>query len=294
MDSNIKQTEITMENTNDFDIMVINKGAILTDIINNYNDPNYVRKIIKLGLCKIITVNKDTILQAFADHLETERYTDNDYINNEVIGEEPYYIYELLYVDLEKNKNHRDKNDFASLININGDVIYSNAIIMKTHLPSLSESMYCESITLDDLERIIHKRVFHKIVCYRNYEYVEDNTNNLDDYAKTFFEGEYYRKIELAFLSHNINIWYVSELGEKDVCGKLIDGTVEKCIWFTMQTDDYKGNLSLDEVKKIIYLSNKLDNYNPSKWLDQKCDKFGRMVIKNKYRVLDQAYHDNL
>jgi len=126
MDSNIKQTEITMENTNDFDIMVINKGAILTDIINNYNDPNYVRKIIKLGLCKIITVNKDTILQAFADHLETERYTDNDYINNEVIGEEPYYIYELLYVDLEKNKNHRDKNDFASLININGDVIYSN------------------------------------------------------------------------------------------------------------------------------------------------------------------------
>jgi hypothetical protein len=283
----MNQTEITMENTNDFDILLINKGSISE---YSYNDPNYIAKIFKLGLCKTLSVNKDTFLRTIATNLETDKY-DKVTVSNEIVGEEPYYIYELLYINLNE-KYHETKNELASLININEDIIYSNAIIIKTHIPSLSDSMVCESVNISDMERVLYERVYNKIVIYRNYEYSEDQTHNLDEYAKTFFEGEYYTKLELAFLSHNINIWYVSELGEKNVCGKLIDGLVEKCIWFTMKSDDYKGNLSLDEVKKIIYLSNKLEDYKPqSDWLNPKCDKFDRLIIKNKYRILDDIYN---
>jgi hypothetical protein len=30
----------------------------------------------------------------------------------------------------------------------------------------------------------------------------------MEDYAKTFFDDESYKKIEIGFLHHNINIWY--------------------------------------------------------------------------------------
>lgn len=292
MNMNPNQTEIIMENTNDFDILVINKGLISS---YSWNDPNYIQQVFKLGLTKNITVNKDTILQTISTHLETEKYNFSVNIMNEIIGEEPYYIYELLYVDLNKNTEYHtteNKNELASLININGDCIYSNAIIIRTHIPSLSESMYCESITNKHLEKIMYHRVYNKIVIYRNYEYSQDETNNLDEYAEKFFEGEFYMKIEIPFLAHNINIWYVSELGEKNVCGKLIEGLVEKCIWFTRNSDEYKGNLTLDEVNKIICLSQKLQDYKSQvDWLDQKCDKYGRLIIKNKYRVLDDNYY---
>ena len=56
---------------------------------------------------------------------------------------------------------------------------------------------------------------------------------------------------------HNINIWYTTAIdGNKTLCGTLVDKYVDKCIWFTMKSDEYRGNLTLDEVNKIIYLSN--------------------------------------
>ena len=32
-----------------------------------------------------------------------------------------------------------------------------------------------------------------------------------------------------------------------------------------MTTENLRGNLTLDELKKIIYLSNKLENFKPTK-----------------------------
>jgi len=287
-------TEIKMENTTDFDVLIINKGKLEG---LEWNDPNYIAKIFKLNLCTIFTMNKDNFLLNVGKILETDKYYDtNTTVMNEIIGEEPYYMYELLYVDLTKHpKYHTDTNDLATLVNTNSEKIYTNAIVLKTYLPPLSDSMKFESVSCEDLQRVLYHRGYTKVVLYRNYEYVQENISNLEEFAETFFEGEFYKKTELAFLSHNINIWYVPSIEEKEktVCGNLINEPVEKCIWFTMNTNTIRGNITLTEVKKIIFLSTKLDSYNPNiDWTDMKLDKLGRLIIKNKYRILDEKYNE--
>ena len=94
---------------------------------------------------------------------------------------------------------------------------------------------------------------------------------------------------------HNINIWYISDNGTKNVCGKIINEPIEKCIIFTMKNDIYRGSISLDEVHKIIYLSNILSNYiTPEEFIEEKIDKNNRKIIVNKYKVLNKLYYKNL
>ena len=94
---------------------------------------------------------------------------------------------------------------------------------------------------------------------------------------------------------HNINIWYTTDYGENNICGKLITEPIEKCIWFTMKSTEFRGNLTLDEVKKIILLSNNLNNYKtPNELTEEKFDKLGRKIINNKYKVLDYMYNKYL
>jgi len=287
-------TEIKMENSGDFNVLIINKGKIEGV---EWNDPNYIAKIFKMNRCNTFTMNKDNFLLNVGRILDTDKYYDtNTIVTNEIIGEEPYYVYELLYVDLIKHpKYHEEINDMATLVNTNSEKIYTNAIVLKTYLPPLSESMHFESVSCEDLMRVLYHRAYTKVVLYRNYEYVEDNVLNLDDFADKFFEGEYYKKVELAFLSHNINIWYVPSIESKEngICGKLVDEPVERCIWFTMNTATIRGNITQLEVEKIIFLSNKLTDYNPHiDLMEQKLDKHGRLIIKNKYRILDEKYNE--
>ena len=154
------------------------------------------------------------------------------------------------------------------------------------------------NMTKEDLKRLLYKRAYNTIVIGDSFEnkYIEDNViGELETYAKKYFEEEPYKKIELAFLMHNINIWYTCGLTENKICGNLInDKYIDKCIWFTMKTDTYRGNLTLEEVKKIINLSLKLNNYQtPSEFTEEKNDSLGRKIIYNKYKVLDKIYHNN-
>jgi hypothetical protein len=288
-------TKIKMENIEDFDVLVINKGSLGN---LEWNDPNYIAKIFKLNLCKTFTMNKDNFLLNVGKILDTDKYYDtNTVVQNEIIGEEPYYVYELLYVDLKNHqKYHNEVNDLATLVNTNTEVVYTNAIVLKTHLPPLSDSMRFESVSCEDLQRILYHRGYTKVVLYRNYEYVQENIANLEQFAETFFEGNFPKKVQIAFLSHNINIWYLPSMEpdkETGICGNLVDEPVERCIWFTMNTTEIRGNITHNEVKKIIFLSTKLTDYNPHiDWTDQKLDKLGRLIIKNKYRVLDEKYNE--
>jgi hypothetical protein len=287
-------TKIKIENTSDFEVLIIKKGSIQN---LEWCDPNYIAKIFKLNLCETFKMSQDNFLLNVGKILETDKYYDtNTVVQNEIIGEEPYYIYELLYVDLIKYPQyHNEINELATLINTNTEKIYTNAIILKTYLPPLSDSMLFESVSCNDLQQILYHRAYTKVVLYHNYNYVEQNILNLDQFAESFFENEYPKKKEVAFLSHNINIWYLPSIEpdkETGICGNLVDEPVERCIWFTMNTPTIRGNLTYDEVKKIIFLSTKLTDYNPHiDWSDQKLDKLGRLIIKNKYRILDEKYN---
>ena len=287
--------KILMENTNTFECLSIKPGSIQQV---PWIDSNYAGKLMELELFNTIKTNSANFIEVVATNLEIAKYKiKNLNVKTEIIAEEPYYLYELLYIDLEKNvEYHQDENlnELASLININGDKIYSNAIIFRSFLPSLSDSMTMCTITKEDLRRVLHDRVHTKIVIGDDDSWAEDRViGDISKYAEIFFDGEKYEKIELPFLMHNINIWYsVSECGNANLCGNLIDDPIDKCIWFSMKSDEFRGNLTLDEVKKIISISKVMSTYTtPAELLEEKNDQYGRKIIYNKYKVLDWVYN---
>jgi len=291
--------KVNMENNDLIECLLIKQGMI-KDI--SWKDPNYINKILELDYIESFTLNSDTFLDTLAKKLDVDKFkVSNMSAKTEIVGEEPYYVYELTYIDLDNNKEyHTDNNinDLANLIGINGDKIYSNAILFRNHIPSLTNSMNICNVTKEDLKRLLYKRAYNTVVIGDSFEnkLMEDSViGDLEIYAKKYFEGEQYKKVEQSFLMHNINIWYTIGFEESKLCGNIInDKYVDKCIWFTMKSETYRCNLSLDEVKKIINLSLKLKNYEtPSEFLEEKNDNLGRKIIYNKYKVLDQLYHDN-
>ena len=280
-----------------FQCLVIKLGVI-KDI--SWKDPNYINKILELDYIESITLTGKTFLDELAKKLDVNNFlVKNLSANTEIVGEEPYYLYELIYLDLENEiQYHTNTNDIGNLLSINGDKIYSNAILFKNHIPSLTDSMNLCDMTKEDLRRLLYKRGHNTIVLGDSFEnkFIEDTVlGEIEPYAKRFFENDKYIKKEFAFLMHNINIWYSIGITENKICGNLVNEKyIDKCIFFTMKTDVYRDNLTLDEVNKIIYLSLKLDNYQiPSEFTEEKNDNLGRKIIYNKFKILDQLYYNN-
>ena len=288
--------KVIMEKNETFECLIIKPGPIKHLV---WSDPNYTKKLLQLNLYDSVVVNQDNFFEIIATKLDINKFSDvkNMSIKNEIVGEEPYYLYELLYVDLEQElQYHKDENlnELASLVNTNGDKIYSNAILFRNYLPSLSDSMTLTTVTKSDLERVLYERVHTKVVLWDENWRVDNVIGDLNDYAKIFFESDHWEKLEIPFLMHNINIWYQIDstnlIGEK-VCGDIINKSVEKCIWFSMKSDEYRGNLTLDEVNKIIYLSKILTSYQiPTELTEEKTDHLGRKIVNNKYKVLDYMF----
>ena len=278
----------------EFECLLIKKGSISH---LSYADLDYVNQLLKLNLCESIKFNSDTFTQIITENLELSKYNDSCiFAKNEAFAEEPNYTYEMIYIDFDKKSEHiKDENinEFATLINVNGEKVYSNALLFKNYLPSLSNSMYIKDMNKDNLKQLLLDRVYTKIVVYDSNWREESVTGDLNIFAEHFFDGEKIEKIEIPFLMHNINIWYntCKYSGSYDLCGKIIDARVENCIWFTMKNDEYRGSLTLDEVKKIIHLSKLLDTYKtPERFYKEEYDKLGRRIIFNKYKVLDYMY----
>ena len=297
---NINKYQIKIDIEEAFECLIISQGSISS---LSWRDPDYSYKLMELGLISSHTVNTNNFEETLATQLQVNNFNvPNLSVHTEIIGEEPNYLYEMLYIDLEKHpKYHTDVglNEIASLFNINGEKVYSNAIVFKSELLSLTDTMKLCTLTKNDLARVLYERAHTKIITYNldDNKWCELNVIDLDVFAKQFFEEEYYQKLEIAFLMHNINVWYIVDSNKKNqnkICGKIINNPIEKCIWFTMKSDTYRGNLSLKEVEKIIYLSNILESFKtPTHLLEERFNESGSKIINNKYKVLDWVYHNN-
>jgi hypothetical protein len=270
--------------------LIINKCVIDNISWFDINYPEIISKLNSYELCNINNENFNDILNI---KLNLNEYNiPNLEIINEIIEETEEYIYELLYIDLKYHKIYQNEiNGIGTLLNTNGENIYSKCILLKTHISTLNIVL----ININDIQNILYNRINTKIITWD-----EDNKwkeeiiiGELNIYAKQFFEDYDYKKIEIGFLMHNINIWYLPDkYGEKNICGNLLLEPIEKCIFFTMKSDEYRGNITLDEVKKIIYLSTKLSSYNtPNEYLNEKNDDKGRKIINNKFTILNSLFN---
>jgi len=285
--------EPTFFNEEPFYITLIDDNDFDTNKID-WNNPNYVHNLISQPFVKSVLVTSKN----FFDYIgKFFNINDDNIIVTETIGEEPLHNYQILYIDKINNKH--TVNHFASIINTNSEVIHGKAVIVKNYISTLSNEIKFDNMDSDALHKMITKRGINTFVVWDDESdkwREEELYGTMDVYAKKFFEEEQYKTIEIAFLKHNLNIWYLkSEYGKSNVCGTLLNDKVEKVLIFTKLTDELNGNITKEEIEKIFKLSTVLTPpFNPdNKWFENEKDEYNRYIIKNKYRILDNVYCEN-
>ena len=287
----------------------------------NYNDIDYIDNIMKY--VEEIDLDIDNFVGSISNHLNFDNISDcNINIYNNIFEEEHNYIYDLLCVsskikkdnneelnikeDINDNNeelnikedindNNKELNEIGMLINSEDIKIFGNVIILKEYIPSLTNEVKFNDMLKEDLNRILYNRKYNNVVIWDD-KWSELKIPDLHEYLKIFFDNEEPEIKHINFLMHNIHIFYIEyKYGNKYICGKLLnDIPIEKCLIITLKTNEYIGNIYLDEVKKMIKLSEKLDKYNiPGEFLEDDIAKNGRSIKNTKYKILDKVYHDN-
>ena len=290
-----KISDLKFENKDEFEFIVITQNKI-----DNYdfNDPGYITKLINEDFTQIIKTTPENFIENIGKSLKVDYFDEIDSnVITHILCDKPEYLYEILLLDIQENNQKEEyENQFATLINIYGEKIYGNMIILKTYIDNDSDKMVFDNMTKKDLFDIIDTRVNSQVVIYEDGEWRNDRVRgDMEIFCKNLFDEEYVHYKEFPFLLHNINIAYCkSEFGDV-ISPKLLDEKVEIAIFYTMNSDKYRGNLTLDEVKKIITLSEHLEDYKPNTdWLKEEKDSYDRKIIKNKYKILNFAWKEYL
>lgn len=297
--TNDEYSKIILENTNNFDILLIKSSNI--DSLD-WKDPNYTKNICDLDIYQVVTTNAENYLNDIAKYLDINNRNKvfNVHVETQVIAEFKDYVYELLHILTYDNKSNYiydndNINGVSTLLNLKEKHIFYNSILIKTYLPTTNnKSMYMVNCGIDDVKYILDSRTKTSIVTFDGDTW-EDKViqGDLELFAKEFFD-EGHIKLEVGFLKHNINIWYETFHGKNiNSCGTLITKPVYKCFWFTMASEQFRGSLLLEEVQKIIKLSHHIEYPYKCKeeWINEERDDYNRVIVKNKYRVLESAYN---
>lgn len=274
---------ITLIDVNDFDLNKL-----------DWNNPNYVQILTSYSFIRTVLVDSNNFFDYIGEYFKAN---EDNIIVTDTISEEPLHTYQIMYID--KVNNNNKVNQYATLMNINGDVIQGKAIIIKNYVATLTSDIRFDNMDSTALYKMIKSRGYNTVGIWdsESEKWKEDEVYGpIENYAKNFFEDEPYKTCEIGFLKHNLNILYLnSEYGKSNVCGTLLNGKVEKVLIFTMLTDSFRGNITKEEIEKIIKLSTVLTSpFKPdNKWLEEKRDVHDRIIINNKYRILDNIYQEN-
>ena len=295
-----EENKVKMTNTDHFTLLVIESNEIKD---RDWSHPDYLLNLVNDKFCQYIKVHPEDYIPFIGKYLEIEKYTE-PYIKVELIFEEKNYITEIMYIEVKEEDVPKYKlNEFGSLLYMGQDKICGNIIINRTYLSTTNNEMHLDDITPEKLYKSLYKRANTTCILYNseNEELKEEDIfGPMDIYADNFFgEKKYYiKKKEVLFLKHVINIWYTEdELGMSDIVGNLIpkDIKIDKMIVFSMWNEDYRDSLYLSEFNKMILLSIKLNNFDiPAELVKEEKDTLGRDIIKNKYKILDLIYNNNI
>jgi hypothetical protein len=295
-----EENKVKMTNKEPFTLLVIKPNQIKD---RDWSDINYLHDLVNDKFCNYLSVHPDDYIEFMGKHLELDKYF-QPYIKIEVIFEEKDYITEIMYVEVKKEDEDKyELNEFANLLNIGEDKIFGSVIVNRTFVSSSNNDMYLDNITPEKLHNSLHKRANTTVILYDSDTESfkeEDVFGPIDVFSEKFFGDKKYniKKIDLKFLQHNLVIWYTEdEYGTSDIIGNLIPKNinVDKMIVFSMWTEDYRDSLYLDEFNKIIKLSNKLKDFiTPAEYNKEEKDNLGRNIVKNKYKILEIIYKDNL
>jgi hypothetical protein len=292
------EKSIKIPNKESFDVLVIEPNNIKD---REWSHVDYLHNLANDSFCHYTKTDPNEYLNKLYEYLKGDTFHEPN-IKVELISEEPDYITEIMYIELDHVQDKlpdSELNEFATLLNINGDKIYGNAVLCRTYISNDNDDMYFDNLTPDKIYTLLHRRANTAIVTYDSdtEEYKEEIIfGPLELFSDNFFNEKKFtiKKLELPFLRHNINIWYSEDkYGNLDVCGDLLpdECRVDKMIMFSMWTDEYRDSFTLNEFNKIKTLSKKLSSYLvPEELNNDDKDAIGRPIIKNKYKILNFVY----
>ena len=288
--------KLKFENKKNFELLLIKPNKIYD---RDWSSSTYIEDILNDDFIDFVDSSPETAID-LGTNLEVDKYDLPD-VKVSLFYEEPNYHYEIMYLQvLDKYKTEDRENQFSLMLQNNGDEkIYGNVLIMKTYVPiQKMDSLIISNISKNDILRMMNERINTKVILFDNGDYEEKKIiGSMDNFAESFFDEEdkyKIQKMEIAFLKHNINIWFTKfEYGFENVCGNLLKHLViNKCIVFTLIDDNCRGNITMDEFKKIKFLSTKIESYGvPEEMSKDEDDEYGRQIIKNKYRILEYMFN---
>lgn len=289
----IFSSDIKFEYNHNFTMIIVKPNKI-----NNidYRNPGYLTKILNSDFITIIETSPEKFVYDLKSNLLISEFSEIDRdVNKHIIYEEPNYMYEIFFLDVKDTQHMitKNKNEFANLINSYGEEIYGNMLILKSNIPYNDKSIKFSNITINDLYEMLDSRNNSKVVIYEDGEYREEKvTGDIEIFCKNLFDGEYYHKKNSTFLLHDLHIHYCTSTYGKSIISNIIPDKIDIAVFFSMNSGKYRGNITLNEVKKIIELTKYLKSFMPeSDWIKDEYDTLNRPIIKNKYRILEFAWN---
>lgn len=281
----ISNDDLTFESES-FTIMSI-PPSDLSNI--DYNDPSYIHNILnKLSTHK---VNNNNFLESVALYSNIKEYPNCHNMETEIIGFNNKYVFEMTFLTFDENVDIYDypKNDIGTLLNIEGKNIIGTCLIFKSLVSDEDYSMRLENITVNDIGELLESRKSPKMILYDMGDWVEEKVTNVENYKKSFFDGNHISELDFEFMNYSLKILYTeSPYGEKAI-SEILDKKIENMIIYSIYGNMIDG-FSLDELKKIRYLVSKKIMGVDKDIIENEKDDLGRKIIKTKYRLLNLMY----
>ena len=284
-----------MSSENSFEVIIL-KPNIVEHL--DYNRPDYISEILSVDCYDTTTTTSSKIGLIFAEYLNSNNYVGCNAQTN-ICYETSEYLYEICYLDIPEDKKSNDTyNQIASILDITNQQIFGNAILIKTHLPLDNLNMSLVNFSKDDIKVILESRVNHfgvfidtdqnlKAINFRDLEpklieLLDENPKDLG-------------KIEIPFLKHNFIMYYCKDSLDEE--NKLVRDISQKKIYgdvfiVSMITETIYTDISVNEVKKMLAIS----KFGEDAWKSnsdhdkEERDDLGRIIIKNKHRILHNKY----
>ena len=272
--------EIITEHVDNFSILKIKKNVIEN---LDFRSPNYIDMIMNINCFDKITTTLNDFTNVLANSFDFKNNKFEQVVTT-IIHEDANYIYEMMYLNT-RTPTIENYNGIATILGINQGQIFGDVLLLKTNVNVTCTSMKFDFCSVNDIYTIFNDRKYHRCVIYEDGKWQESKFESLDHFVEDYFI-EKPIKIEMAFLRHNLNIYYTKNTKGINV-GKLIKDKVDQCLIFSKASDVAFTNITLDEVDKILKLSNVITSFDVSQEdLKEDVDSLGRSVIKNKYRIL--------
>ena len=253
----------------------------------NWKDGNYLNYIFNLSIFD----NKKIKLDNFANDLglifEADKKEHVD-LETSIIGESENIMYEIMW-DQNIEEKLENLNGIGKLLHLDNKHIYGNVLFLKTSLPCDNYSNFLINSKKNDIYDFLSQRANHIGVFYDNDEWKEEKwMGNIKDFLHELFDEDKYCNIEIEFLHHNLDIYYVKTDGNHGFnLTNLVDCKIDRCFITSKKTKDNWDNISLNQVNKIIDIAKKTKNFKIDlDNLKEERDELNRLIIKNKYRIL--------